>query len=142
MDGNWLSSDPSELLAFGCNMCSASPTNPVETACGHLFCWPCMHRFLQGQAKPCPVCATMLSSGIDVVPMTTSYGSLMLHLPAAERKRTNVTKLRVRGPRATDETEETNALHILYMGNKLVRQRTKRLQRRVRRAKRLLRKLI
>ncbi|RUP50248.1 hypothetical protein BC936DRAFT_139870 [Jimgerdemannia flammicorona] len=33
-------------------------TNPVITLCGHLFCWPCLHQWLEQQAQNplCPVC--------------------------------------------------------------------------------------
>lgn len=152
------SCDPSEpvLPVFACNICSFGlPPNPVETACGHLFCWPCMHRFLQGQAKPCPVCATMLSSDVNVAPMATNYGSLMLFLPTTEEYHrsghieddldalsTNNTVL-VPRPRANlrrRKKEETPDVLLLYMGNKRIRKQAKRLQRRVRQAKRLLRK--
>lgn len=138
--------DPSEMMLFACNICSLRPINPVETACGHLFCWPCLYRLLQGQAKPCPVCTTMLSSEINVVPMSTSYGSMMLFLPAADLQMernedeldgvsTNVTVV-VPGPAGAEEKD----VLILYMGNKMIRRQTEKLQKRVRRAKRLLRK--
>lgn len=68
-----------------CKLCAANPlTNPVVTTCGHAFCWPCMYRFLQGQAKPCPVCTTILSSDINVVPHFYNNGVFMLYLPTTK----------------------------------------------------------
>eukprot|EP01147_Barroeca_monosierra_P002427 gene2427-5367_t len=40
---------------FNCNICLDKVSEPVVTRCGHLFCWPCLHEWLQ--LKPdCPVC--------------------------------------------------------------------------------------
>jgi len=73
-----------------CNLCALDPlTNPVVTACDHCFCWPCMYQFLQGQAKPCPVCSTMLSSDTNVTPTFDSHGVLVLRLPIAEEVEPN-----------------------------------------------------
>jgi E3 ubiquitin-protein ligase RNF5 len=62
---------------FGCNICLESVVEPVVTLCGHLYCWPCLFRWLEpgmtadefltlwGQYRPaavdrsrrtCPVC--------------------------------------------------------------------------------------
>jgi len=43
---------------FSCNICFDTACNPVLTLCGHLFCWPCLHRWLSSQYKNplCPVC--------------------------------------------------------------------------------------
>lgn len=83
------SAQPKTLL-FACNICSRTPpANPVITACGHSFCWqPCMSQFLRGQAKPCPVCTTILCSDINVVPIHTNKNrsSLMLYLPTTDRR--------------------------------------------------------
>lgn len=49
------SSSPSE---FSCNICFDTASHPVLTLCGHLFCWPCLHQWLESQAQNplCPVC--------------------------------------------------------------------------------------
>ncbi|CAI9787574.1 unnamed protein product [Fraxinus pennsylvanica] len=43
---------------FDCNICLELAKDPVVTCCGHLFCWPCLYRWLHyhSYAKECPVC--------------------------------------------------------------------------------------
>ncbi|KAL6568699.1 hypothetical protein OROHE_004383 [Orobanche hederae] len=43
---------------FDCNICLDLSKDPVVTCCGHLFCWPCLYRWLHihFDAKECPVC--------------------------------------------------------------------------------------
>ncbi|XP_027350533.1 uncharacterized protein LOC113861732 [Abrus precatorius] len=43
---------------FDCNICLDLAMDPVVTCCGHLFCWPCLYRWLHlhSDAKECPVC--------------------------------------------------------------------------------------
>ncbi|KAJ1658050.1 hypothetical protein IWQ61_002637 [Dispira simplex] len=43
---------------FSCNICFDTATSPVLTLCGHLYCWPCLHQWLEAQAQNplCPVC--------------------------------------------------------------------------------------
>ncbi|OIV95455.1 hypothetical protein TanjilG_06917 [Lupinus angustifolius] len=43
---------------FDCNICMDLAKDPVVTCCGHLFCWPCLYRWLHlhSDAKECPVC--------------------------------------------------------------------------------------
>ncbi|GAB4851525.1 hypothetical protein Ancab_030927 [Ancistrocladus abbreviatus] len=43
---------------FDCNICLDLAREPVVTCCGHLFCWPCIYRWLSlhSDAKECPVC--------------------------------------------------------------------------------------
>ncbi|CAN8254311.1 unnamed protein product [Cochlearia groenlandica] len=42
---------------FDCNICLDLSKEPVLTCCGHLYCWPCLHQWLQiSDAKECPVC--------------------------------------------------------------------------------------
>ncbi|PFH35965.1 zinc finger, C3HC4 type (RING finger) domain-containing protein [Besnoitia besnoiti] len=41
---------------FECNICFDEATDPVVTRCGHLFCWRCLHAWLQRGANECPVC--------------------------------------------------------------------------------------
>ncbi|KAJ7297562.1 hypothetical protein O6H91_16G055600 [Diphasiastrum complanatum] len=43
--------------SFDCNICLDAANDPIVTLCGHLFCWPCLYRWLQHSAcKDCPVC--------------------------------------------------------------------------------------
>ncbi|KXS16770.1 AAA-domain-containing protein [Gonapodya prolifera JEL478] len=45
---------------FECNICFEVAADPVVTVCGHLFCWPCLARWLEragpGMSGVCPVC--------------------------------------------------------------------------------------
>ncbi|XP_058775758.1 uncharacterized protein LOC131650033 [Vicia villosa] len=47
---------------FECNICLDFPLDPVVTLCGHLFCWPCLYRWLHHRSRPqgCPVCKAMV----------------------------------------------------------------------------------
>jgi E3 ubiquitin-protein ligase RNF5 len=41
---------------FTCHICldAVSNKDPVVTQCGHLYCWPCLYRWLQTQHTTCP----------------------------------------------------------------------------------------
>ncbi|XP_047971665.1 uncharacterized protein LOC125214612 [Salvia hispanica] len=49
---------------FDCNICLDLAKDPVVTCCGHLFCWPCLYRWLyhHSDAKECPVCKGEVST--------------------------------------------------------------------------------
>ncbi|KAI4333684.1 hypothetical protein L6164_018460 [Bauhinia variegata] len=54
---------------FDCNICLDSPHDPMVTLCGHLYCWPCIYKWLQVQSssdeseqqQKCPVCKANIS---------------------------------------------------------------------------------
>ncbi|XP_010272476.1 PREDICTED: E3 ubiquitin-protein ligase RMA1H1-like [Nelumbo nucifera] len=59
---------------FDCNICLDFAQDPVVTLCGHLYCWPCIYKWIhfqsastgseeqQQQQKPqCPVCKAHIS---------------------------------------------------------------------------------
>lgn len=49
---------------FDCNICLDFAADPVVTLCGHLYCWPCMHKWLRIKSTSpcrCPVCKAVLS---------------------------------------------------------------------------------
>ncbi|KAB2087752.1 E3 ubiquitin-protein ligase RMA1H1 [Gossypium arboreum] len=59
-------SDDNPSRSFDCNICLDSVQDPVVTFCGHLFCWPCIYKWLstrnQGQKQHiCPVCKAEVS---------------------------------------------------------------------------------
>ena len=56
--------------AFICNICLDITTkDPVVTQCGHLYCWPCLYRWLNTQNTPCcPVCKAGVSRD-NVIPL-------------------------------------------------------------------------
>lgn len=61
---------------FECNICLDSAHDPVVTLCGHLYCWPCIYKWLQVQnpsddksnQKNCPVCKANISHA-SLVPL-------------------------------------------------------------------------
>lgn len=57
---------------FDCNICLDLARDPVVTCCGHLFCWPCLYRWLHvhSDAKECPVC----KGEVTVKNVTPIYG--------------------------------------------------------------------
>lgn len=66
------SSAPSPESAFECNVCFDIPTGPVVTPCGHLYCWPCLYKWmrLRADSPQCPVC----KAGIDKHTVIPIYG--------------------------------------------------------------------
>ncbi|KAM7262618.1 hypothetical protein ACFE04_000301 [Oxalis oulophora] len=57
---------------FDCNICLDLSSEPVVTCCGHLFCWPCLYRWLHlhSDAKECPVC----KGEVSMKTLTPIYG--------------------------------------------------------------------
>lgn len=55
---------------FECNICFDLAQDPVITLCGHLYCWPCLYRWLRGhsQAHECPVCKALVEEE-KVIPL-------------------------------------------------------------------------
>jgi len=55
---------------FDCNICLETASNAVVSMCGHLFCWPCLHQWLETRPtrKLCPVCKAGISKE-NVVPL-------------------------------------------------------------------------
>ncbi|KAJ9153597.1 hypothetical protein P3X46_027023 [Hevea brasiliensis] len=63
---------------FDCNICLDSPHDPVITLCGHLYCWPCIYKWLhvktsaadayEQQPRSCPVCKANISPN-SLVPL-------------------------------------------------------------------------
>jgi len=64
--------DDEEKRAFECNICYELAREPVVTLCGHLYCWPCIYRWMQVQShcRVCPVC----KAGIDDEKVVPIYG--------------------------------------------------------------------
>lgn len=57
---------------FECNVCFDVPHDPVVTPCGHLYCWPCLYRWmtLHADSPQCPVC----KAGVDKATVIPIYG--------------------------------------------------------------------
>ncbi|WCJ30982.1 RING/U-box superfamily protein [Euphorbia peplus] len=47
---------------FECNICFELASDPIVTLCGHLFCWPCLYRWLHhhSHSHECPVCKALI----------------------------------------------------------------------------------
>lgn len=47
---------------FECNICFDLAHDPIVTLCGHLFCWPCLYRWLNhhSHCQECPVCKALV----------------------------------------------------------------------------------
>ncbi|XP_065874664.1 E3 ubiquitin-protein ligase RMA1H1 [Euphorbia lathyris] len=72
-------SDETNSTGFDCNICLDSVQDPVVTLCGHLYCWPCIYKWLHFQTdssenedyqqqQQCPVCKAEVSEG-TLVPL-------------------------------------------------------------------------
>nr|CAD2202908.1 unnamed protein product [Meloidogyne enterolobii] len=48
---------------FECNICLEMAKDAVVSMCGHLFCWPCLHQWLDTRPNRqlCPVCKSAIS---------------------------------------------------------------------------------
>lgn len=64
---------------FECNICLDSAQDPMVTLCGHLYCWPCIYKWLHVQTSSldadeqqqnCPVC----KANISVASLVPLYG--------------------------------------------------------------------
>ncbi|MFS8024265.1 putative transcription factor C2H2 family [Helianthus anomalus] len=63
---------------FDCNICLDSVHDPVVTLCGHLYCWPCIYKWIHHQNDTsetiekknprCPVCSCDVSEK-NIVPL-------------------------------------------------------------------------
>ncbi|KAJ6379258.1 hypothetical protein OIU76_015972 [Salix suchowensis] len=74
-----MDSDDSPSSGFDCNICLDSVQDPVVTLCGHLYCWPCLYKWLHFQSisaekqdqqpqQQCPVCKAEVSQS-TIVPL-------------------------------------------------------------------------
>ena len=56
-------SNESEASFFECNICLEQAKDAVVSKCGHLFCWPCLHQWLETRPniQTCPVCKSSIS---------------------------------------------------------------------------------
>ncbi|KRT80215.1 zinc finger protein, partial [Oryctes borbonicus] len=55
---------------FECNICLDTARDAVVSMCGHLFCWPCLHQWLETKpnSQVCPVCKAVINKD-KVVPL-------------------------------------------------------------------------
>ena len=64
------SEEPNTNAAFECNICLDVARDAVISMCGHLFCWPCLHTWLETRPNRqiCPVCKAGIGKD-KVVPL-------------------------------------------------------------------------
>jgi E3 ubiquitin-protein ligase RNF5 len=70
--GSDTTDETEENVFFSCNICYELASEPVVTVCGHLYCWPCIYRWLQvqSQCRTCPVC----KAGVERDKVIPIYG--------------------------------------------------------------------
>ncbi|GMI68883.1 hypothetical protein like AT2G23780 [Hibiscus trionum] len=86
---------------FECNICFELAQDPIVTLCGHLFCWPCLYRWLHhhSHCQECPVCKALIQEEKLVPlygrgknqtdPRSKSYPGMEIpHRPAGQRPAT------------------------------------------------------
>ncbi|KAF9620245.1 hypothetical protein IFM89_010980 [Coptis chinensis] len=51
-----------DAASFECNICFELAQDPIVTLCGHLFCWPCLYKWLHihSHSQECPVCKAVV----------------------------------------------------------------------------------
>ncbi|KAK9129963.1 hypothetical protein Sjap_010450 [Stephania japonica] len=56
------SGNGSDAGNFECNICFDLAQDPIVTLCGHLFCWPCLYKWLHfhSHSQECPVCKALV----------------------------------------------------------------------------------
>jgi E3 ubiquitin-protein ligase RNF5 len=65
--GNSASASSSQ---YECNICLDVARDAVISYCGHLFCWPCLHKWIETKPsnQTCPVCKSAISKE-KVIPL-------------------------------------------------------------------------
>jgi len=68
------SASAAAAAGYTCEICLDEPTEPVVTFCGHLYCWPCLFRWMHATTgttthhNQCPVCKSEISHN-TVIPL-------------------------------------------------------------------------
>ncbi|KAJ0477256.1 putative transcription factor C2H2 family [Helianthus annuus] len=78
-----------------CNICLESARDPVVTLCGHLYCWPCIYKWLQAETDKqpnCPVCKAHISTS-SLVPLYGRGNTPSSNEPETELKRAHQSEL-------------------------------------------------
>jgi E3 ubiquitin-protein ligase RNF5 len=62
--------EKSDNSQYECNICLDTARDAVISLCGHLFCWPCLHKWLETRPnnQTCPVCKSAISKE-KVIPL-------------------------------------------------------------------------
>lgn len=102
---------------FICNIClEITNKDPVVTQCGHLYCWPCLYRWLNTQNTPCcPVCKAGVSRD-NVIPLFIKGAE---HDPRNRPQNTAEDVPNRPGGRRPEPQQQTNAAGIHNINNQL-----------------------
>ncbi|KAG9138432.1 hypothetical protein Leryth_012713, partial [Lithospermum erythrorhizon] len=105
--------------SFECNICLDSVQDPVVTLCGHLYCWPCIYKWINRhsaspnntdcQESQCPVCKAEVSEK-NLVPLYGRFQSTK----SSDRKASDlglVVPQRPLSPLCLASSENTNNSH-------------------------------
>ncbi|KAJ6806067.1 E3 ubiquitin-protein ligase RMA3-like [Iris pallida] len=79
---------PPRSACFDCSICLDFPVDPAVTLCGHLYCWPCIYKWMQSPAaspRRCPVCKAPLSEDA-LIPLYGRGGGGLATGPKGSRK--------------------------------------------------------
>ncbi|XP_013182203.1 PREDICTED: E3 ubiquitin-protein ligase RNF185-like [Papilio xuthus] len=68
--GDGSEDDKRDERMLECNICLDTARDAVVSMCGHLFCWPCLHQWLETRPsrQVCPVCKAAISRD-KVIPL-------------------------------------------------------------------------
>lgn len=115
-------SDRNASSGFDCNICLDCVQDPVVTFCGHLYCWPCIYKWLDIQSgissenekqKPqCPVCKSELSQS-SLVPLY-GRGQTMTVSEGKAQQVGIVVPRRPTGPRSFNATTVSQPTYQSY----------------------------
>ncbi|KAL5715134.1 RING-type E3 ubiquitin transferase [Ranunculus cassubicifolius] len=61
-DATSFESSNNDAGSFECNICFELAQDPIVTLCGHLYCWPCLYKWLHmhSHSQECPVCKALI----------------------------------------------------------------------------------
>ena len=69
-NSNSNSKESKDNSQYECNICLDTARDAVISMCGHLFCWPCLHCWIETKPnnQTCPVCKSAISKD-KVIPL-------------------------------------------------------------------------
>ncbi|XP_076934621.1 E3 ubiquitin-protein ligase RMA1H1-like [Bidens hawaiensis] len=105
-------SENSPAGGFSCNICLDTVNDPVVTLCGHLYCWPCIYKWIHHQKNPpehpknvqCPVCKSEVSQK-TLIPL---YGRGQTAEPVSDEKDDISIPRRPASPRCNVPAQQVN----------------------------------